>query len=176
MKSIYNILFKKIPYFFKNIYSFRKVLWDFRWWDYTYNIEIFRKSLEITEKNIRKKGIEILDHRMKKCDKMKRAIQIMKNIENNNYIEIAENRLNKKVILKDYDYKKISEDKYELINKLTDEENKNNDEIYDLSDKIEKEEWIELWDIMKGKDYSKLTERDNWDEFYDGSGLNTWWD
>jgi hypothetical protein len=41
---------------------------------------------------------------------------------------------------------------------------------------IEEEEWIELWDIMKGQDSSVYFKGGKWDDIFDGSGMRGWWD
>ena len=41
---------------------------------------------------------------------------------------------------------------------------------------LEESEWKELWDILKGPDYSKFERDKDWENLYDGSGLSAWWD
>jgi len=82
----------KIPVFFKNIYRFRNVLWNHRWWDYRFTLETLQTSLEIMEKGMHD-GMEVWESRGKKVAKMQRAIQILKNINEDNYIEMAEAEL-----------------------------------------------------------------------------------
>ena len=65
---------------------------------------------------------------------------------------------------------------------------KHNRKVYERSDEIEELEWIELWSILKGQDhkeYIKLHEEDElkeikndnlWNEWFNGSGIKTWWD
>jgi len=57
-----------------------------------------------------------------------------------------------------------------------------------ISDKIEEEEWKELWRIFEGQDYKEYhkimkrmnpverMEKDIWGDWYDGSGAKNWWD
>ena len=65
----YETIRYKIPVFFKNIYRFRQVLWEHRWWDYRYTITTLRTSLEIMEKGMHN-GMEIWESRGKKVAKM----------------------------------------------------------------------------------------------------------
>ncbi len=63
-----------------------------------------------------------------------------------------------------------------------------NKKIFDLSDILEKDQWDELFHILKGQDhgeYIKLVDIDRekedrdpdlWENWYDGSGLKHWWD
>jgi hypothetical protein len=41
---------------------------------------------------------------------------------------------------------------------------------------LEKKEWDELWNLLKGQDLSSLSEKESYDDHYDGSGLLGWWD
>lgn len=154
-----------IKNFFWNLWKFRKELYKFRTWDSSFNIMMFRRSLELTYNTIKKYGIEEEISRSKKVIAMKRAIELMKCIEENNYIEQAENILNHEIIFT------IKEGN--LFHSETSEKNK---EVYELSFKIEKDQWIELWDILKGKEYIVDIKSDDWEEEYDGSNLKRWWD
>lgn len=182
MKNLLNItwdiLIYDLPNFMKNLWFFRKILWNFKPWDYSYNIMAFRRSLELTLKSIEKYSNEETQSKLKKCSKMKRAIDIMKNIENDNYIEIAENKLDKKVSTSIFDFKKcnnkIGDVIYKLIDNETPEEKKVNEDIFSLARVIEENEWEELWGIMKGQNIKNCSE-DEWNEAFDGSGLNEWW-
>jgi hypothetical protein len=81
--------------FLKNIWAFRKALWKFRWWDYNFTLEMMKTSLQIMSDNLETKGIEVDGPRMKKVDKMRRAIEIMNNMNNVHHIEMAEKELGK---------------------------------------------------------------------------------
>lgn len=193
----YETIRYKIPVFFKNIYRFRQVLWEHRWWDYRYTITTLRTSLEIMEKGMHN-GMEIWESRGKKVAKMQRAIQILKNIENDDYISMAESELGE-LILHDWEFEetgettdnplgKEGEKLYQLVDKDTDEEREHNRKIFDRSHDLEEQEWNELWQILKGQDHAEykefektLTEEqkketDQYYKWFDGSGLRGWWD
>lgn len=173
------------PRFFKNIWLFRKVLWNYRWWDYRYSLEAFRTSLEIMEKGMHG-GLEVFESRHKKIQKMQRVIQLIKNVEEDNYIAAAEAELGE-IFRHDWEFEDAPDlpGYFQLVDKNTEEENAHNRKVYDRADEIEKEEWDELFTILKGGDYkayhATLTEeekmnRDSYDNWFDGSGLKGWWD
>ena len=43
-------------------------------------------------------------------------------------------------------------------------------------EEIEKQEWNELFQILKGQDYAKFNKKTDWNEQFDGTGLKGWWD
>ncbi len=67
--------------FLKNIWVFRKSLWKFRWWDYHFTLDMMKTSLKIMSDTLETKGIEVDGSRLKKVAKMRRAIEIMNNLE-----------------------------------------------------------------------------------------------
>ena len=117
----------------------------------------------------------------------------MKHILDDSYIEIAEEKLGK---LPDNPWEfKESEDHpgcVELVDNYTPEEKEHQTKVFAEARKIEEEEWNELWNIFKGQkneDYNKWVEEnknkytdeqinnmDMWYQFFDGTGLNGWWD
>jgi hypothetical protein len=163
-----------IPKGIKNIIFFWKVIWNFRPWDHTYNLGIFAKSLEPLRDSI-KNGYEVDVPRLKKVAKIERAIEILNNITEDKYIDIAEAQLGYEV-----DTTFTFDDEPEEIK----EENR---KIYDLSREIEDKEWKELWTIFQGQEHSHyvmLLDRmspeqrkngDIWGNWYDGSGMKHWW-
>jgi hypothetical protein len=172
--------------FLRNVKKFRKELWAFYPWDYQYNLKLFKRSLVLTLKTI-ERGNEIEQTRNKKVAKIKRAIEILDNVNEDDYVDIAEKRLGKQIIMDDF-MKRLEKiegkEAYELLDE-PEEIRKHNAEIYDLARKIEEEEWRELWDIFKGQNYEdfKPSDREDWTktddeyrEWFDGSGMKSWWD
>lgn len=159
----YDLFVYRIPYFFKNIYRFRKELWSHRWWDYRFTLEMFRRSLEIQEEEMRLKGWEERVSLDKKLEKMRRVIQIIKNIENEGWMERAEEILGKQG--------SWTLEPYDFFSERSDEQKEVDTEIIKLAKKIQQEEWKEFCAIIQGPDY------ENFDyEKYDGSDLRSWWD
>ena len=189
MKIFYRIndLRYDIPRFLKNLWYFRKQLWEFRSWDFTYNLDMFARSLNMTAECLQN-GNEIESSRFKKVEKIKRVVELLNNFSNCNFIEQAEKELKMEVIF--HGHKFISSVErpgfYELVDERTDEEKKQNDTIFDRSTQIENEQWEELWSILKGngghtKDqivdmYPEQPENNTEENINDGSDCRSWWD
>jgi DNA-binding ferritin-like protein (Dps family) len=175
-----------IPGFLKNIYKFRKPLWNHRWYDYHYTLEVLQTSLEIMEEGMHD-GKEVIESRGKKITKMQRAIQILKNINDDKYIEMAEAELGA-LYMRDWEFEDIGNGCSRLLDKYTDGEKLHNGKVFDRSRVLQEQEWKELWKIFEGQDtkaYRKfektLTEEqrqkaDSYNQWFDGSGLLSWWD
>jgi len=174
----YAIFRYKIPMFFENIWFFRKQLWEFRSWDYSFNLRLLGRSLEKTAHTMEYHGQEVEVSRMKKVTKINRVIEIIKSSEESDYIDRAEKALGE---LKNLDgWRNDRED--------TPEEREHNRKVFKLAKMIEDDEWNELWDILRGQniqEYKTLFDslsdeekknRDLWDEWNDGSGMKSWWD
>jgi hypothetical protein len=184
----YSTIRYDLPSFFKNIYRFRKVLWNHRWWDYRYTLEALQTSLEIMEAKMHD-GMEVRESRDKKIEKMQRAIQILKNIGDDKYIEMAEAELGE-LVMYDWEFEDVSDKPghSRLIDKETPAEKRHNSKVFKLAIKLEQTEWKELWKIFEGQDirgYKKLSKsltpeqhknRDVWNEWFDGSDMRGWWD
>lgn len=186
--KFYEFFRYKLPQFFKNIWFFRKELWVFRSWDYSFNLMMLRRSLEKTVDTIEYHGHEVDISRMKKVEKMKRVIELLGHIREDDYIEMAEKEIGK---LKDYDleFEPIEGGEgYELLDTQTPEDKAHNKKVYERAREIEEQEWNEIWTILKGQDlneYHKILESmsdeermkgNGWNKWFDGSGMKHWWD
>ena len=67
-------------------------------------------------------------------------------------------------------------DLFELVDYDTDEQREFNTRYYARVTELENQEWIELWEILKGQDYDKFDKTQDWDNQFDGSGMRGWWD
>jgi hypothetical protein len=186
--KVWEVIRYGIPGFLKNIYRFRKMLWNHRWWDYRYTLEALQTSLEIMEKKMHD-GMEVRESRDKKIAKMQRAIQILKNINDDKYIEMAEAELGK-LVMHDWEFEECEDrpGSSRLIDKETPAEKRHNRKVFNRARKLESMEWKELWKIFEGQDirgYKKLTKyksaeemisSDVWNEWFDGSDMRGWWD
>ena len=173
----YEVFRYKIPMFFENIWFFRKELWRFRSWDYTFNLMILSRSLEKTVHTLEFHGWEIEETKIKKVEKIKRVIEIIKSLDESNYIKRAEDQIGE---LRGVEFWEDKED--------TPEDKEHNKKVFDLSTQIENDEWEELFNILKGQDhkeYGKLLKTqseedkwktDLWTKWFDGSGMKHWWD
>jgi hypothetical protein len=177
-----------IPNFFKNIWRFRKELYQHQWWDYTFTLQMLHRSLSIMVDKLEKDGIEVESHRSKKVTKIRRAIQILKSKIDGDYIGRAESKLGE-IPSRPMEFEKIKgSDTYRMIDNNTSAEKKHITKVYAYANKLEEQEWKELWKIFEGQDikqFSKLLKTktkeeqrngDIWNEWFDGSGMRSGWD
>ena len=177
-----------IPNFFKNIWRFRKELYQHQWWDYTFTLQMLHRSLSIMVDKLEKDGIEVKSHRLKKVTKIRRAIQILKSQIDGDYIGRAEFELGE-IPSRPMEFEKIEgSDTYRMVDNIILAESKHITKVYKLANKIEEQEWKELWKIFEGQDikqFSKLLKtktkeeqrnNDIWNEWFDGSDMRGWWD
>lgn len=162
--------------FLKNIWRFREELWEHRWWDYRFTLMTLKRSLIVMEKGMHN-GIEVYESRSKKIEKMQRAIAILDNITDDNYIKMAEAELGD-LVMHDWEFEDSPDHPgcKVLIDSDTPEEAEHNRKVFARSREIEEAEWKELWIIFQGQDYDKFDKDGDWNEQFDGSGLRGWWD
>jgi hypothetical protein len=158
----------------KNLIYFFPQVWKFRRWDYRFQLEMLKHSLVPLHKAILN-GNEVDGPRLKKAAKIQRTIEILENITDDKYIDIAEAKLG-------YDV-----DTSYLFRDEPNEIKEKNRAVYDLADEIETKEWNELWRILKGQKQSQyVMYRDKveseggsaenaWNNWFDGSGIRGWW-
>lgn len=175
--KVYEFFRYGIPRFFKNLWYFRNELYEFRSWDYTYNLILFGKSLKKTADTVEKYGLEIDETRLKKVAQMRRVIELIDRISEGSYIELAEKELGE-LPTRDIQFTECVDKPgyYELVDDDTPEEKAFRRKVYDRSNKIEEETWEELFKILKGQDYSTFDKVIDWNKQFDGSGLRNWWD
>jgi hypothetical protein len=159
-----------IPLFFKNVWRFRKELYNHQWWDYRFTLEMLYRSLSIMVVRLEKDGIEEDVSRGKKVAKIKRALELLKHKLDDDYVNRAEAELGE-LVLSDFEFKKTEEGNYKMVDLLieTSSVRRHNRKVFKRASDIEETEWKELWDIFKGKKFT------TWDDF-DGSDLRGWWD
>jgi hypothetical protein len=170
--KIKEVLTRGIPTFFKNIWKFRKELYSHDWWDYTFTLEIFYRSLVIMEEGMSKKGMEVAETRNVKLKQIRRAIELLKHKLDSDYVERVEAELGPICYTNFFDdknWKKLEGGNYELIDTDTPEEKKHGRKVFKRAHKLEQEEWKELWTIIKGNKFT------TWEKF-DGTDLRNWWD
>ena len=123
--------------FVRNIWRFRKELWNFRAFDFAYNVQMLCRSLEITRDFLSD------DKKTMACDSAKSAkeIQHFLNLMNdhNNAHELAE----KKVGYTDYD-----DQLWLPYDKQSDEFKEKFHEICVTSTHIEKDRWNKAWKYL----------------------------
>lgn len=108
---------------------------------------------------------------------MRQAIRLIQNYNNDSYIEMAESELGE-IIHHPWEFESVEgkEGISRLVDKETDEEKEHNSKVFKRAREIEESEWNELFEILKGQDYSKFNKSDDWDKQFDGSGMRGWWD
>jgi hypothetical protein len=159
-----------IPLFFKNIWRFRKELYNHQWWDYRFTLEMLYRSLSIMVAKLETDGIEEEGSRRKKVQKIKRALELLKHKLDDDYVERAEGELGK-LNHNPIEFEPVEGNSglYRLVDTDTKEDTIHAKRVYKRARVIEDTEWKELWDIFKGKKFTTMDD-------FDGSDLRGWWD
>jgi hypothetical protein len=185
----YELFRYDLPRFFKNVWTFRKALWDHYWFDHHGTLKFVEIGLTNISDTVEKYGNEVDGPRLKKVAAMRRAIELIKNYNEDNYIEMAEKELGE-LKLHDWEFEPVEGKPgfSRLVDKDTEEEKIHNRKIFNRAREIEEQEWDELFKILKGQDYKEYRElydaqtekekkeRELWNEWFDGSGIKGWWD
>lgn len=159
-----------IPHFIKNVWIFRKELYNHRWWDYRFNLEMLYRSLSITHKGMSVGGFEVAETREPKVKAMARALELLKHKLDDDYIDRAEAELGE-LKLADWLFEETEDGNHKLIDTESKADKTHNRKVFKRAAAIEKAEWNELWNIFKGtKNSSKYGPE------YDGTDLRSWWD
>jgi hypothetical protein len=161
-----------LPNFFKNIWKFRKELYNHQWWDYHFTLEMLYRSLTIMVNKLELEGIEEDDSRMKKVGKIYRALELIKHKLDDDYVSRAEMELGE-ISYRPIRFEPVegSEGLYSMVDDDTPAERKHTAKVFKRAKEIEEVEWKELWEIFKGTKFSK---KFGW--AYDGSDMRGWWD
>ena len=181
--SSYEYLRYDLPNFFKNVWRFRKALTHHYWWDYRGTLDFMETSLNHMADGLEEKGMEVEIPRLKKVAKIRRAAEIIHNIQEGDYISRAEAEVGP------LPETELEDDFLACLNREdTPEEKEQRSKVYKKADEIEEKEWEELWNIFKGQNHAayvmlmdRLTkeerrEKDIWNEWFDGTGMRGWWD
>jgi hypothetical protein len=173
----YELFRYDLPRFFKNVWTFRKALWNHYWFDHHGTLMFLETGLTHISDTVEKYGHEVDESRLKKVDAMRRAIQLIQNYNNDFYIDMAEKELGE-LVLHEWEFEPVPDKPgySQLVDNDTTEEKEHNKKVFDRAREIEKQEWDELFVILKGQDYTKFDKDIDWYKQFDGSGLNGWWD
>ena len=157
----------RIRRFFDSLYNFwyfRKEIWNFRGWDYSFQLRLWRKSL-VPLRDCLVNGYEVHVPRMAKVAAIQEAIELIDAILADEYIENAEGQLG--------------------ISFLDTTEAKDARRVVEYANELAQKDWQRLWRIFEGQnwneyimlqDRNKDPERDLWAEWFDGTDLRGWWD
>ena len=168
--KFYSLFRYDIPHFFTNIWKFRKQLWSHHWWDYRFTLNMLERSLTIMESGMSTKGMEVSETREPKVKAIRRALELLQNNKEDNYIAKAEIELGE-LVMHDWEFEEVDGGNYRLLDKDTPEEKEHNRKVFQRAKEIEDAEWKELWEIFKGTRYSK-----KYGKKYDGTDMRSWWD
>lgn len=159
-----------IPLFFKNIWRFRKELYNHQWWDYRFTLEMLYRSLSIMVEKLETDGIEEDGSRGRKVQKIKRALELLKHKLDDDYIERAEGELGE-LSRNPIEFEPVEgkEGLYSMVDNDTPAQRKHARKVYKRAHDMEEKEWSELWNIFKGTKFTTM-------EKFDGSDLRGWWD
>ena len=187
--KFYSFFRYDISRFIKNVWRFRKALANYYWWDHHGTLQFLEIGISGMAENLEKHGMEIELPRMKKVAAMRRAVEIIKNYNESNYIDMAEAELGE-LYQRDWEFEEVPDKPgfSRLVDNETPAEKKHNRKVFNRSRQIEEQEWKELFTILEGQnhaEYKKIVknateeERKNgdlWNNWYNGTGLNGWWD
>lgn len=141
-----------IPTFIKNVWHYRHELADAKFHEYDMSLKFFRKSLILIKHEL-KDSNEYQLHLDAKLKQITRAIEILDNIIDDNYLDLAKTQLNLD-IGGDLDFKFIpcedNPDLFELDLGMSPEQEKNWQHCIKFSTEQQNAEWEELWSIIKG--------------------------
>ena len=169
-----------IPRFFRNLWLFRKNLWNHTWYNGDSSVLPWVKTaVDDMAWRIEKYGHEVEESRMKKVAKMRRLSYLIDVCVKDEFIDEAEKELGFKYVYYPFEFEEVlGNDKvYTLKQNETPEDKENNSKLLNRSHEIQKEYWEELCAIIKGPDYDVMRASDeDWDKLYDGSDLRAWWD
>jgi hypothetical protein len=170
--KVWEFIRRGLPNFFKNIWRFRKELYNHQWWDYHFTLEMLYRSLTIMVNKLELEGIEEDDSRMKKVGKIYRALELIKHKLDNDYVNRAEMELGE-ISYKPIRFEPVegSDGLFSLEDDDTPEERKHTAKVFKRAKEIEEVEWKELWETFRGTKFSK---KFGW--AYDGSDMRGWWD
>ena len=139
----YSLFRYDLPRFLKNVWTFRKALWSHYWFDHYGTLKFLEIGLTNISDTVEKYGNEVDGPRLKKVVAMRRAVELIKNYNQNNYIEMAESELGP-LSLHDWEFEPVPDkpEHSKLINNDTEEEKIHNRKVFDRANEIEEKEWI----------------------------------
>jgi len=174
-----------MPRFFKNLWLFRKDLYNYRWYSgHNAVLPFMKTALMDMAAKIDERGIEEDRSRSKKVMKMWRAAKLMEHFIEDNFIELAEAELGELQNTK-FEFEPADEEGYwRLKDSDTPEQQAHNRKVFARAHEIESQMWTELWTILEGQKAShfdvfldKAEDKNGaWNNWFDGSGLRGWWD
>lgn len=147
-----------VKWFFGNLWRFRKILWNYRTWDFSYCNELFAESLEWLAHTI-ENGHEEQRSANKKAKKIKELVKLLRKLTDASDFDTWENP------------------KYWKGNKLLIP----TDKLADIQRIRMEDTLVKILCIIKGQHPNDIEHSmaDNYDEYvkeFDGTGYYGWWD
>jgi hypothetical protein len=162
----------RVRSFFRGLYNFwyfRKEMWNFRPWDYSFQLRLLKRSLIPLRDDILN-GYEERVSRMKKVTKIQEAIDLIDRLLEDSYIEMAEAHLG--------------------IDFMDTTDANEASKVVTMSHELANRDWKQLWTIFEGQnhnEYVMLLDRHNvqnqfedghtdvWGKWFDGTDMRGWW-
>ena len=157
----------RIRRFFDSLYNFwyfRKEIWNFRRWDYSCQLRLWRRSLEPL-RDCLVNGYEVRVPRLKKVAAIEEAIDLIDTILADDYIDRAEEVLG--------------------ISFLDTTDANEASKVVVYANELAQKDWERLWRIFQGQNHNEYVmlvdrnedpKRDIWAEWFDGTDMRGWWD
>jgi len=162
-----------------NIFYFWRVVWNFRPWGHHGQLSLWERSMPRLRDEL-VKGNEIRLSANKKIEQMNKLIEIISRLNEDYYMKYAEEQLGYSVDISYGIFGNKDEAEPEEVKQR-------NRAIYDLSKKLEQQDWEDFYRILKGQDHSEykkihesLTDEekrdhDHYYNWFDGTGIQGWW-
>lgn len=157
----------RIRRFFDSLYNFwyfRKEIWNFRQWDYSCQLRLWRRSLEPLRDSLFE-GLEVRVSRLRKVAAIEEAIDLIDTILADEYFDQAERLLG--------------------ISFMDTTDAKEASKVVEYANELAQKDWERLWRIFQGQNHNEYVmlvdrnenpKRDIWDEWFDGTDMRGWWD
>ena len=178
LQRIWELFRYDLPRFFRNIWVFRKALWNYYWYGGHHSVfTLMATAIKDMHTNIEERGVEEWISKGKKVEAMKRCVYLLNLFANDDFIEEAEKELGLEMILNTH-FVPLEDrpDLYEMVNDVTKKEKKINERILRRAHDMQKKGWKELMHLLDGQDYSKFSKKSEFLDQFDGSGIRGWWD
>lgn len=178
LQRIWELFRYDLPRFFRNIWVFRKAMWNYYWYGGHHSVfTLMATAVKDMHTNIEERGIEEWVSKGKKVEAMKRCVYLLNLFANDDFIEEAEKELGVEMILNTH-FVPLEDrpDLYEMVNDVTEEQKKVNERILRRAHDMQKKGWKELMHLLNGQDYSKFKKDVEFLDQFDGSGIRGWWD
>ena len=134
------IFLKNIYRGFENFWYFRREIWNFRWWDYQYNLDLFSRSIEMSARETKKRGMA--ENSKERAEQMFSFVSNVKKLQASEFIADAEQILNHKI--SDFT---IVDGKFSHVDPEYDPEKESR--VFALSINLEEKNWDDMWRNIK---------------------------